>query len=230
MKRKPPLIPGLDRILSAREASVLLSITQEELLKFYQGQREISLRNLLKRICRSNPNHHFPIIGERTYTLTGVMEATGKGRSWSLCFLERNGVRTWCLGVHYLYAQADVDNAWRKESIMWEEWIPLIQVSCVYGVDLRTVLLQIARGRIRVRAGHREQLLDLHRDPIWGCGVLFIFVSKSCRNRRTDHASGLFSHPSMSIARILAHNFKTTTEADRKEGANHRLATRQSCL
>lgn len=160
MKRKPSLIPGLDRILSAREASILLPIPQEELLKFYQGQREISLRNLLKRICRSNPNYLFPIIGERTYTLTGVMDATGKGRSWSLCFLERNGVRTWCLGVHYLYAKADVDNAWRKESIMWEEWIPLIQVSCVYGVDLRTVLLQIARGRIRVRAGHREQLVS----------------------------------------------------------------------
>ena len=105
--------------LSVREASDLLSISVDELLKYYAGQREISLRNLLKRICRSNPIYHFPIIGEPTYTLKGVMDATGKGRSWSLVFLERNCVRTWCLGVHYLYAMIDVDSAWRKESIMY---------------------------------------------------------------------------------------------------------------
>lgn len=98
MKRKQSLIGGLDRILSAREASDLLSISVDELLKYYAGQREISLSNLLKRICRSNPIYHFPIISEPTYTLKGVMEATGKGRSWSLVFLERNCVRTWCLG------------------------------------------------------------------------------------------------------------------------------------
>ena len=159
MKRKPSLIPGLDRILSAREASVLLAIPEDELLYFYRGQREISLRNLLKRICRSNPTYHFPIIGETTYTLKGVMNSIGKGRSWSLFFLERNHIRTWCIGVHYLYSKAEVDDAWRKESFMWVEWIPLIQVSCVYGLDLREVLQQIARGRIRVRPGQREQLV-----------------------------------------------------------------------
>ena len=99
MKRKQSLIGGLDRILSAREASDLLSISVDELLKYYAGQREISLSNLLKRICRSNPIYHFPIISEPTYTRKGVMEATGKGRSWSLVFLERNCVRTWCLGA-----------------------------------------------------------------------------------------------------------------------------------
>ena len=101
-----------------------------------------------------------PIIGETTYTLKGVMSSTGKGRSWSLFFLERNHIQHWCVGVHYLYSKAEVDDAWRKESFMWEEWIPLIQVSCVYGVDLRTVLQQIARGRIRVRPGNREQLVS----------------------------------------------------------------------
>lgn len=50
MKRKQSLIGGLDRILSAREASVLLAIPEDKLLNFYQGQCEISLRNLLKRI------------------------------------------------------------------------------------------------------------------------------------------------------------------------------------
>ena len=88
------------------------------------------------------------------------MSSTGKGRSWSLFFLEKNHIQHWCVGVHYLYSKAEVDNAWRKESFMWEEWIPLIQVSCVYGVDLRTVLQQIARGRIRVRPGNREQLVS----------------------------------------------------------------------
>ena len=160
MKRKQSLIGGLDRILSIRDAFDLLAISADELLKFYAGQREISLSNLLKRICRSNPIYHFPIIGEPTYTLKGVMDATGKGRSWTLFFLERNRTRTWCLGVHYLYSKADVDKAWRKESIMWDEWIPLTQVSCVYGLDLREVLQQIARGTVRVRPGQREQLVS----------------------------------------------------------------------
>ena len=124
MKRKQSLIGGLDRILSVREASDLLSISVEELLKFYAGQREISLSNLLKRICRSNPIYHFPLIGEPTNTLKGVMDATGKGRSWSLFFLERNCVRTWCVGVHYLYAKGDVDNAWRKESLCGTNGFP----------------------------------------------------------------------------------------------------------
>lgn len=160
MKRKQSLIGGLDRILSVREVSDLLSISVDELLKYYAGQREISLRNLLKRICRSNPIYHFPIIGGPTYTLKGVMDATGKGRSWSLVFLERNCVRTWCLGVHYLYAMTDVDSAWRKESIMWDEWIPLLQVPGVYGLDIRLVLQQIANGVVQVRPGQREQLVS----------------------------------------------------------------------
>jgi hypothetical protein len=160
MKRKQSLIGGLDRILSVREASDLLVIPADELLKFYAGQREISLRNLLKRICRSNPIYHFPIIGEPTYTLKGVMDATGKGRSWSLFFLERNRVRTWCMGVHYLYSKADVDNAWRKESIMWDDWIPLLQVPGAYGLDIRVVLQQIANGVVQVRSGQREQLVS----------------------------------------------------------------------
>lgn len=106
MKRKQSLIGGLDRILSVRDASDLLAIPADELLKFYAGQREISLRNLLIRICRSNPIYYFPIVGEPTYTLKGVMNAAGKGRSWSLFFLERNCVRTWCVGVHYLYSKS----------------------------------------------------------------------------------------------------------------------------
>ena len=160
MKRKQSLIGGLDRILSVREASDLLSIPVDGLLKFYAGQREISLSNLLKRICRSNPIYHFPIIGEPTYTLKGVMDATRKGRSWALFFLERNCVRTWCLGVHYLYSKTDVDNAWRKESIMWDEWIPLLQVPGAYGLDIRVVLQQIADGVVQVRPGQREQLVS----------------------------------------------------------------------
>ena len=153
-------LPGLDRILSVREAFDLLSIPVDELLKFYAGKREMTLSFLLRRICRSNPIYHFPIIGEPTYTLKGVMEATGKGRSWSLFFLERNCVRAWCVGVHYLYAKVDVDNAWRKESIMWDEWIPLLQVPGVYGLDIRVVLQQIANGVIQVRPGQREQLVS----------------------------------------------------------------------
>ena len=62
------MIGGLDRILSVRDASDLLAIPADELLKFFAGQREISLSNLLKRICRSNPIYHFTIVGEPTYT------------------------------------------------------------------------------------------------------------------------------------------------------------------
>lgn len=61
MKRKQSLIGGLDRILPVSEASDLLAIPADELLKFFAGQREISLSNLLKRICRSNPIYHFPL-------------------------------------------------------------------------------------------------------------------------------------------------------------------------
>ena len=160
MKRKQSLIGGLDRILSAREASDLLSIPVDGLLKFYAGQRELSLSNLLKGICRSNHIYQFPIIGEPTYTLKGVMDATGKGRSWSLFFLERNCVRTWCMGVHYLYAKGDVDNAWKKELIMWNEWIPFLQVPDVYRLDIRVVLQQIANGVVQVRPRQREQLVS----------------------------------------------------------------------
>ena len=98
MKRKQSLIGGLDRILSVREASDLLSIPVDELLKFYAGQREISLSNLLKRICRSNPIYHFPIIGEPTYTLKGVMDATGNGKKKPSC--GTNGFRFFRFRVH----------------------------------------------------------------------------------------------------------------------------------
>lgn len=81
MKRKQSLIGGLDMILSVREASDLLSISVYELLKYYASQREISQRNLLKTICRSNPIYHFPIVGKPTYTFKDAMDATGKGHS-----------------------------------------------------------------------------------------------------------------------------------------------------
>ena len=64
-----------------------------------------------------------------------------------------------CVGVHYLYSKSDVYNAWRKESIMWDEWIPLIQVPGVYGLDIRVLLQQIANECIHVRPGQREQLV-----------------------------------------------------------------------
>jgi hypothetical protein len=64
------------------------------------------------------------------------------------------------VGVHYLYAKVDVDNAWRKESIMWDEWIPLLQVPGVYGLDIRVVLQKIANGVVQVRPGQREQLVS----------------------------------------------------------------------
>lgn len=112
MKRKESVIGGLDRILSAHQASALLGIPADDLLPYYSAQEAISLRNLLKRICRSNPIYHFPIIGETTYTLKGVMSAIGKGRCWTLEFLARNNVRNWCVGVHYLHSKSDVDLAW----------------------------------------------------------------------------------------------------------------------
>lgn len=54
MKRKESLIGGLDRILSSHQASDLLGIPADDLLPYYSAQDAISLRNLLKRICRSN--------------------------------------------------------------------------------------------------------------------------------------------------------------------------------
>ena len=42
---------------------------------------------------------------------------------------------------------------------MWDEWIPLIQVPGVYGLDIRVVLQQIANGCVHVRPGQREQLV-----------------------------------------------------------------------
>lgn len=97
---------------------------------------------------------------KRKQSLIGGLDATGKVRSWSLFFLERNCVRTWCMGVHYLYAKGDVDNARKKELIMWNEWIPLLQVPDVYGLDIRVVLQQIANGVVQVRPRQREQLVS----------------------------------------------------------------------
>ena len=97
MNRKESVIGGLDRILSAHQVSALLGIPAEDLLPYYSAQDAMSLRNLLKKICWSNPVNHFPIIGETTYTLKGVMSAIGKGRSWTLVFLEMHNVQNWCL-------------------------------------------------------------------------------------------------------------------------------------
>ena len=55
MKRKPSLIPGLDRILSAREAFVLLSIPQNDLLKFY-NYRCFAALNILLNILSISAN------------------------------------------------------------------------------------------------------------------------------------------------------------------------------
>ena len=161
MKLKESVIGGLDRILSAYQASALLGIPADDLLPYYSAQDAMSLRNLLKRICRSNPVYHFPIIGETTYTLKGVMSAIGKGRSWTLEFLERHNVRNWCFGVHYLHSKSDVDLAWQKESPFWSEWVSILQVFCLYGLDLQEVIRNVAAGRIRVRQGQREQLVSL---------------------------------------------------------------------
>ena len=146
-------------------ATKVLNILSKTLKDAVSGFFEFySLREgggLLKRICRSNPIYHFPIIGETTYTLKGVMSAIGKGRCWTLEFLARNNVRNWCVGGHYLHSKADVDLAWQKESPIWSEWVSIMQVSCLYGLDLQEVIRNVAAGRIRVRQGQREQLVSL---------------------------------------------------------------------
>lgn len=89
------------------------------------------------------------------------MSTIGKGRCWTLEFLARNNVRNWCVGVHYLLSKADVDLAWQKESPLWSEWVSIMQVSCLYGLDLQEILRNVAIGRIQVRQGQREQLVSL---------------------------------------------------------------------
>ena len=89
------------------------------------------------------------------------MSAIGKGRCWTLEFLARNNVRNWCVGVHYLHSKSDVDLAWQKESPLWSEWVSIMQVSCLYGLDLQEILRNVAIGRIQVRQGQREQLVSL---------------------------------------------------------------------
>ena len=43
---------------------------------------------------------------------------------------------------------------------MWNEWIPLLQVPGVYGLDIWVVLQQIANGVVQIRPGQREQLVS----------------------------------------------------------------------
>ena len=78
MKRKESVIGGLDRILSAHQASALLGIPADDLLPYYSAQEAISLRNLFKRICRSNPIYHFPIIGKRPTPSRELCRLSGK--------------------------------------------------------------------------------------------------------------------------------------------------------
>ena len=161
--RKQSIIGGLDRILSAREASTILQIPEQEIEHHFITRQTMSLRNLLKRMCGTSLLLFFPIVGEDAYTLKGVMAATSMGRSWCLEFIDRNRIRNWCVGVHYLFSKKDVDDAWTRESVMWFEWIPLQNVSCLYGLDIRTLLQQAANGHIRTKYGNRELLVS-HKD------------------------------------------------------------------
>lgn len=162
-QRKQSIIGGLDRILSVQEASAILQIPEQEIEQIFVTRQTMSLRNLLKRMCGTSPILFFPIVGEDAYTLKGVMAATSMGRSWCLEFINRNRIRNWCVGVHYLFSKKDVDEAWARESVMWSEWIPLQNVSCLYGLDIRTLLQQVANGRIRTKSGNRELLVS-HKD------------------------------------------------------------------
>ena len=159
-QRKQSIIGGLDRILSVREASAILQIPEQEIEHLFVTRQTMSLRNLLKRMCGTPHLLFFPIVGEDAYTLKGVMATTSMGRSWCLEFIDRNRIRNWCVGVHYLFSKKDVDDAWTRESVMWSEWIPLQNVSCLYGLDIRTLLQQVANGRIRTRSRNRELLVS----------------------------------------------------------------------
>lgn len=161
-QRKQSIIGGLDRILSVREASAILQIPEQEIEHHFVTRQTMSLRNLLKHMCGTSPILFFPIVGEDAYTLKGVMSATSMGRSWCLEFIDRNRIRNWCVGVHYLFSKKDVDEAWARESVMWSEWIPLRQATGLYPIDLCKVLSEIANGHIRVKDGNREQLVSLN--------------------------------------------------------------------
>lgn len=163
MKRKESIFTGLTRMVTPDEASGILELPYDMVWGYFHGRTPASLRCLLKRICRSNSVLMFPAIGEPTYSLTAVMTLTGKGRCWALSFIKRNRIRSWCTGTHYQYSKNDVDSAWIRESAYWNEWIPLQNVSCLYGLDIRTLLRHIANGRIRTISGNRELLVS-HKD------------------------------------------------------------------
>lgn len=162
-KRKQSVIGGLHEIVQVTQASELPRIPVHELNKYFAKDKALYLRCILKRICRSNECYHFPSVGEPAYTLKGVMSHTGKGRSWVLFFIERNSVRSWCVGTHYLFSKMDVDSAWDRESAYWSEWIPIQTAAGLYGIDIRTLLQQMVNGQIMAKAGNREQLV-LNKD------------------------------------------------------------------
>lgn len=160
MKRKESIYAQLNQLMTVEQASNALSVPSEGILPYYQGQTSISLRCLLKRISRANSSYFFPAIGEIAYTLKGVMMATEKGRSWTLLFISRNNVRSWCVGNHYYYSKSDVDGAWQREKSMWSEWITVQNASAVYGIDIREVLHAISLGKIITMDGPREQYVS----------------------------------------------------------------------
>lgn len=161
MKTKQSIIGGLDRMMPIHEASAVLQIPVPDLEHFFRGRTEISLRNLLKRICRDKPTFIFPIIGKRTYTLEGVMKSVGMGRSWCLDFLGRHNISFWCIGVHYLYAKDEVDHAWSLEYFKWADWAPLIDTVNAFSLDVEQVIEKIALGQVRVLDKGRGQVVSL---------------------------------------------------------------------
>lgn len=104
-------------------------------------------------------------IGEASFSIYGLMNYTGMGRSWLLRFVERFNIKSYHVGWLKRYSKDDVLKAWAEESCFIKPWLNINEVEIGYKMKKKDLFYVVAQNIVHIKHANGVTLFN-RRDII----------------------------------------------------------------
>lgn len=90
-------------------------------------------------------------IGESSFSIYGLMNYTGMGRSWLLSFVERYNIKSYHVGWLKRYSKDDVLKAWTEELCFIKLWLNINEVEMGYKMKKKDLFNAVAQNIVHIK-------------------------------------------------------------------------------
>ena len=103
-------------------------------------------------------------IGESSFSIYGLMNYTGMGRSWLLSFVERYNIKSYHVGWLKRYSKDDVLKAWTEELCFIKLWLNINEVEMGYKMRKKDLFNAVAQNIVHIK--HANGVILFNRQDI----------------------------------------------------------------